>query len=65
MIHSFKTEMQLLNSHGFSSYATDTKHKNTKLKDEMKSQFPHKLCIYYFTVVQPDDGLLGQNMLLK
>jgi len=57
--------MQLLNSHGFSSYATDTKHKNTKLKDEMKSQFPHKLCIYYFTVVQPDDGLLGQNMLLK
>jgi hypothetical protein len=32
---------------------------------EMRSQFQHKLCTYYFTIVQPDESLLGQNILLK
>jgi hypothetical protein len=32
---------------------------------KMRSQFPHKLCTYYFTIVHPDDGLLEQNILLK
>jgi len=32
---------------------------------EKRFQFPHELCTYYFTIVQPDDGLLGQNISLK
>jgi hypothetical protein len=32
---------------------------------ELRSPFPHKLRTYYFTIVQPDDGILGRNVLLK
>jgi len=40
---------------------------NIKIQNckKMRSQFPHKLCTCYFTLVQPDDDLLGRNMLLK
>ena len=30
---------------------------------ELGSRFPRELCTYSFVLVQPDDGLLGRNMM--
>jgi hypothetical protein len=47
MIQSFKTEAKLFNSQGCSCNVIDTENKTQNCK-EMRPQFPHKLCIYFF-----------------